>query len=462
MLIREYEKRIFCFLLILIFMLSFFIVSFAEPFTGAYLYTGTDPVTGYPIVEVRGINPTGQTFSSGSVIENNAYNNAPILTDNTFNGSTEIKTAFTDITSNGNNYTGSVDLTVSGLQDSMQSNSDTFRNTSVNANSSEVSISNGTFNGSTTINAQSVSLGSIDQMTELLTTFNDFKRAFLILWDNLIVPVIQTSNTRTFVYGGVSYTYGLPSVNLSGTTYYMNIAGRLQYYLNSIIFHLTATYGEIASRDDPITKVITYNGLPVIIGRYTRFDYSYDPETDVISHTESFRYLSWNTQLQTRLPEFESYIFAKIAYEADTWYRWYSPRITPESNYFWYVYNTDTGQQEGINLAGLLYDISWYLGQMYVLQSGSDALDNMTDQVEAVSETFQEAEQREQQIMDSISSGIESFNPDLSEIGTFKALGWCSNYLQLIFLRLGTYGTVILVGLLLGVCMQFIGYFRYK
>lgn len=162
-----------------------------------------------------------------------------------------------------------------------------------------------------------------------------------------------------------------------------------------------------------------------------------------------------------------SVILNRIEYIADVFdfyfsriYAWFYP-LDSTSPFYWRYYNTATEQQESIGLAGLLYNISWYLGQLYTLTAQNAALDNMDEAIDDVTDTFTSVEQAEQAVVQSVTSSIQSFNPDVSELGAFRALSWCASYLQQIYVSLGAYGNVITIGLLLGVCSQLIGFVRY-
>ena len=92
----------------------------------------------------------------------------------------------------------------------------------------------------------------------------------------------------------------------------------------------------------------------------------------------------------------------------------------------------------------------------------TETMHTMTEDINTAATTFQDMEQKEHAAIEQIQSGFETFLPDVNQFGSFKAITWCSNYLQQIYLSLGSYGTVIFIALLFGVCLQFIGYFRYK
>lgn len=451
--VQKFLSGFFCFCIAL----SFSFASFAAAFTGAYMTTETDPVTGQVTTVIKDVNPTGQTYSGQNVIEINAYNNAPTLTNNTFNGSTDINPDFTSITSSGNAYNGSVDINYDGLGGTLDSNGDRFQSTTVTAQQSDISISNGTFNGTTNINAQSVSLGSISQMDDLILQIMLFRK---LMMDGAVAVNVGASQPYptlncTVTYNGQTITEAYPyytvevlSPNAGWTDLSTTLYRYRSSYINALLVGFTYTFRNMGTT------------AKFILNQRRTFD-SYSMSIDQSGETFSLIKTSASLSFSEMVDNRFSILIDVVNFWFQRFFNWYYPldNVLPE---YWRYYNTDTGQQEEIGLAGLMYNISWYLGQMYVLQSASQSLDNMTDQVEAITDTLEEAEQKENAVISSISSGINSFAPDLTDIGAFKALSWTSNYLQQMFVSLGTYGTVILVGLLLGVCMQFIGYFKYK
>lgn len=220
-----------------------------------------------------------------------------------------------------------------------------------------------------------------------------------------------------------------------------------QYYANWIDGTLTIFMSNVNSGFTSIIDTQTYN--------YWYLSPSQDGET--FSKTITSQSGSFHSILLNRC----EYIADVLAFSFGRFYEWFYPLDNVDPKY-WRYYNTDTKASENIGLAGLMYNISWYLGNLYVLQSASAALDNMEEAVENVTSTFESVEAQEQAVVDSISSHINSFNPNVSDFGIFRAIPWMSNYLQQIYISLGTYGTVITVGLFLGVCMQIIGFLRYK
>ena len=437
--------------------------SFSAAYTGAYLDYEKDPVTGIVSPVLKDVNPTGETFSGSNVIEMNAFNNAPELEANTFNGSTEINNTFQNLDSTGNKYNGSVDIDLKG-NGNMTSTVDTFQNASVDASMSTVTFDSPTFNGNTTLQANSLTLGSVPQMDELINLTKYIVdqlvlTAHLIGYNhssdtvNYFDVTSPTGNTirinlNTMQYAALQFQNG----NFSLVTKFLT--PRYGNFRVNLLCWFTGLYESFKALGDGLMYLYNY-----IVGsaNYPIYEFTIDSTGESYSIIKNTQQSTWRNVILNRI----NIIINILDFWFHRFYEWYYPldNVLPE---YWRYYNTDTAEQEEIGLAGLMYNISWYLGQMYVLQSGSDALDNMTTQVEAVGQTLSQAEQKENEVISSISSGINNFAPDLSEIGAFKALSWSSNYLQQIFVALGTYGTVILVGLLLGVCMQFIGYFKYK
>lgn len=286
-------------------------------------------------------------------------------------------------------------------------------------NDSYVSLTDSTFNSSVAINATNVTLGSTSETSGMLTTLN---------------------NIYTWLTGGLR-----DQIN----------------YFNAKFTLLLYFVGRNLVYDQPTTLTATVGGMSESMNlmeiKYTPFVLTED--TELIANGTTYTFYGTlpaclRIEICDRIVSFMNAFFVKFR-------AWYYP-LSVDSPFYWRYYNTDTGEEEEINLAGVLYNLTWYVGQLYSLQVENSSLSQLTDKVEEVSETFQEYEQKEQQIVDSVKANIQSFAPDLSEIQSLRALGWCSHYLQLLWSSLGLYGTMIVVGLLMGVCMQFIGYFRYK
>lgn len=330
----------------------------------------------------------------------------------TFNGTnTDISVKVGQLDSGANEY-----ITV---ESSTFNTPVTVTATNTLGNDSYVSLTDSTFNSSVAINATNVTLGSTSETSGMLTTLN---------------------NIYTWLTGGLR-----DQIN------YFNAKFTLMLYF----------VGRNLVYDQPTTLTASVGGMSESMDlmqiKYTPFVLTED--TEMIANGSTYTFYGTlpaclRIEIGDRIVSFLNAFFVKFR-------AWYYP-LSVDSPFYWRYYNTDTGEEEEINLAGVLYNLTWYVGQLYSLQVENSSLSQLTEKVEEVSETFQQYEQQEQQIVDSVKTNIQSFTPDLSEIQSLRALGWCSRYLQLLWASLGLYGTMIVIGLMMGVCMQFIGYFRYK
>ena len=140
---------------------------------------------------------------------------------------------------------------------------------------------------------------------------------------------------------------------------------------------------------------------------------------------------------------------------------WYYPFADQVAFQYWYAWNSDTQQKEQTNIATVLYYVTWYLGQMYQMNTWT-AGEELQQPIEDLNDKFNDLDNAEDGIWNSISGSFDGFDPDPGSVSDLGAIGWCANYLQEIYVSLGAFNIPIMVGLLLGVCMQFIGYFKYK
>lgn len=143
---------------------------------------------------------------------------------------------------------------------------------------------------------------------------------------------------------------------------------------------------------------------------------------------------------------------------------------------YWKYWNSDTGKYEDTNIANVFSQATWYLGNIYlkcvdiaddvaniaknIVGSPDSALN---DKIDSVKDSLTDVDNAQKELDDNIFDTIGKFDPNTDDyFGGLKALTWCGQYLQKVFLALGAYGTPIMVGLILALCLQFIGYFRYK
>ena len=138
---------------------------------------------------------------------------------------------------------------------------------------------------------------------------------------------------------------------------------------------------------------------------------------------------------------------------------WFYP-LDPDAPY-WRYWNTDTGEQEATNLAGVLYNITWYLGEIYKTDDwdAGSGFQEATDKMDQLTSDMNEAESA---ITDSVLGNVQDFVPDPDDVTSLAALGYIGDYLQRIYVALGGFGIPVLLSLVLAVCMQLIGYFKYK
>lgn len=195
-----------------------------------------------------------------------------------------------------------------------------------------------------------------------------------------------------------------------------------------------------------------------------RFDYkaqfnfaSYNKDNGQITFTTRSYYCNFAGQLYLTYNSIVTYLKAYL----DMFDSWYRPNGSLASQWYFEVYNSDTGEKESTNLAGVLYNISWYLGNMFEMNTWS-ADTELDGPISDLNDKFNEMDDAENNIWNSVSSAFDGFAPDSSDITELSAIGWVSNYLQQVFVSLGAFNIPIMVALMLGVCMQFIGYFKYK
>lgn len=440
--------------------LSFFISAFADAFTGAYLYTGVDPVTGLPIVEVRGVNPTGQTFSGSNVIEMNAYNNAPILTNNTFNGTTSIDPAFTDITSNGNTYNGTTTITYDGITGGqLESNNDTFATANVNTSNADVELNNPTFNGNTTLQAQNVSLGSISQM-DTLNGKIDYLIANFLLFKELMFSTANTYNGNgvpaalsfTGTYNGVSVSqeaiyYSLNMFSFSNGTLSVNIGRYRSSYSGMLYRFLVWMYENVQQLFYYLVYNILWNS-----GSYSLYTFTNNGETYTLTKPNSTTYLrdAFINRIDT--------IISILDWYAHRFYEWYYP-LDSTAPYYWRYYNTDTELQESIGLAGLWYNISWYLGEIY--QNLTDAGSDMTSDAQQLGSSISALNTAEESVNTQIQSAFSTVS-GIMTLPVISAAALCISWIEYMWGSLGIFQSPTLLAYMCVILMMLIGFAKYR
>lgn len=350
-------------------------------------------------------------------------------------------------------------------------NSNTYDNFDISVEG-DLSIDSGASVASLTVNQ---TLGNTSEIRNLLSYVYALTYSFTHKYqsDSSNYTIIQAPHGQVTVdliqYGEWPVLYVV--YNNDGS-YYIDssaVSGGPYYGTYPAMFHFA--FQLLQSQIEELGRLTLYNlnalfnfltnGLNQLVDTQT-YNYWY------VSPSSSANGETFEKTVTAQSGTFHSILLNRLEYMADVltfsfdrFFEWYYPLdiVNPE---YWRSYDSDTQSQVSTNLAGVLYDISWYLGNLYILQSASVALDNMGQAVENVTTTFESVEAQENAVISSIESHIQSFNPSVSDFGAFRAIPWMSNYLQQIYVSLGTYGTVITVGLFLGVCLQIIGYLRYK
>lgn len=260
--------------------------------------------------------------------------------------------------------------------------------------------------------------------TELISNLTAFRndihegidllyKNWLILTDNLIHRRISSSSQTVTLSGTTNYegtSYNLLSHRILGETYYMNLRGLLDYSIFHSLYQITVP--AISNTDDStdLDIINVINGIPVVLHKYTFWSISFNSSTNKFERTQLYSYCTFAGMI--------NYHFLRDLNNALWAYFQYQNALSPGS---------------------------------IIKDSVTNLSNNLTN--------YQNAEQR---LQNQVTSSIQSFVPDLSLLSGFVAISWVSNYLQQCYISLGSFGTVIMIGLLLGVCMQFIGYFRYK
>lgn len=277
----------------------------------------------------------------------------------------------------------------------------------------------------------------IDNLNVNLVSFWHEFYDFYVDWENRVITdysaVLQSLVTiQTDIRSYISYIAGLVSVLED------NIAiCRIQTSQQSITVGTGATSG---------TYILQGFQIPW---------YVYQNEN--ITLTTSIKYCNFSGMLSSY---FQGLLSWGQAF-GDMFRSWFYPLKASNETQYWRVYNSDTEQYESVNPATVTGYITWYLGKLYegsLWADANEALEEAADKIEGVTSQVDAAESA---ISGSVSGFVNDFNPQI-DFSVIPALGWLSNYLQQIFVYLGNFSIPIMLALFLSVCMQFIGYFKYK
>lgn len=331
--------------------------------------------------------------------------------------------------------------------------------------------------GSSTITGLTVNqtIGNSSEMANLLNyTFNILCQASAIHY--MVGSHVSSSDTAYITVGGQSVAIPLISWTTPNRVTFDPVNGIITNTPGSLIY---GTLGYIvqqfasqqADNFFAIGQSIIYSFNNLRTDVLSGFSSIIDQQTYnywTLTSNQTTNGETFNKTVTSQTGTFHSVILNRIEYLSDVltfsfnrFFEWFYP-LDVTNPLYWRYWNSDTQQQVNTNLADVLYEMTWYLGNLYILESASAALDNMETAVGTVTTTFETVEAQEEAVINSVQSHINSFNPNVSDFGAFRALPWMSNYLQQIYVSLGSYGLVITIGLFLGVCMQIIGYMRYK
>lgn len=313
-------------------------------------------------------------------------------------------------------------------------------------------------------------LGNTQEMASLIARVEDADDLLAGILYAIVAPIQSSSDSYTVNTSLGSMTIPLLPITLAyystsngvitsqTSQWYCGLGTSVLLYSECIIYNLNTMMQHLSYHINSLRSDLLSASSSIVSAIQDSQTYAYW----TLTPDQSGEYYTKTVTNQTGT--FHSVILNRAEYIASVldfgfrrFYEWYCP-LDDTAPMYWRYYNTDTKRSENIGLAGLMYNISWYLGNLYVLQSASAALNAMDSAVDSAATTFTNIEAQETAVVNSVKNSIQSFNPSTSDIGALRALPWMSNYLQQIYVSLGTYGIVITVGLLLGVCLRIIRY----
>lgn len=415
--------------------LPFSISSFADPYLGTEYIVNSDGT-----VILKNNNPSGQTFSSGSNIQYNVWNNNPVIDDNTFNGSTSITNTFNQLTSADNNFTGNTTLQVIDGGGNIESNLDTFNTMTVAAAGTNLNFNDSTFQGAVNINdAGVVQIGSTTESAQIVTNTSN------------TVTQLQTTNTRlnsiitkfdTFIANFLLYIELIMS-DTQTSDGNGNAAPALTY--SKTFGSVTVSYPVAQNAINVVTFNSNSHSLNIVTWRYRRsLKKTISENIGILSNNiyNLFLYAVWN-----------------INNNFNTWWSAYLPNKSLAQAQYWIAYNTDTDSYDSVNLATVFGYMTWYLGQMYI--QGNEAAADISDSVYDMSSAFTDLESKENQINSSIKNSLNNvdsfFNLPAIASGSV-VIGW----LQYMWVSLGMFQGVTIISWALIILTIVTGFYKVK
>lgn len=413
--------------------LPFTFFSFADPYLGTEFIVNSDGT-----VELKNNNPSGQTFSSGSQIQYNVWNNNPVIDDNTFNGSTSITNTFNQLTSADNNFTGNTTLQVVDGGGNIESNLDTFNTMTVAAAGTNLNFNDSTFQGAVNINdAGVVQIGSTTESAQIVTNTGN--------------TVTQLQSLNTVIS------------NLNSTVSTLNnFVSYIHEQLCVFQYHVITNYS--VENGQGTTVNITKNGrtYTVPLAVYYNYNFSYDSNNNSIFTGSTIRrgtFLAiWVSHLGA-VVNFGQAVSQYFMYEWNNFWSAYLPNKPLSQSNYWIAYNTDTDSYDSVNFATVFGYITWYLGQMYI--QGNEAAADISDSVNDMATAFTDLETKESQINSNIKSSLNNvdsfFNLPAIASGSV-VIGW----LQYMWVSLGMFQGVTIVAWALIILTIVTGFYKVK
>ena len=274
------------------------------------------------------------------------------------------------------------------------------------------------------------------------------------VFDDLVVPS---------GFGYLNYNSSVYSTwNLNNPNILPFVSGNFAYFSTYTLYPLFQNFFIYSSSDNMTFDTLASNGnnsLSFIV-RYLFKTTQYTPgkvdERPVLTGQTVYCTLPALVDIQFKnLSALVTQVFNVFA-------DWYYPLSTMDSLY-WQYFNTDTGQKENINLAGLMYNISWYLGQMFQMNIWDLGDSGLADSVDDLSDTLSDYDSAESDIFSSVESGLVGIESKLDlSFAPLTYIAQVSGWLTTLWNGLGSWQAPTLISFSLVICMQFIGYFKYK
>lgn len=196
------------------------------------------------------------------------------------------------------------------------------------------------------------------------------------------------------------------------------------------------------------------------LGTYVHFDapqfsiksYYFDATEQNVKSTTRYVYGSYFGFFFAKFEELISYAVAQQQFYFFNYY----PRNV--SNLAWNYFNTDTGQNEEINLAGLMYNISWYLGNLYQLNSSESYANTIAQPIREANQAIADLNAQEDAILNQITASLNFDTGIFSQLqANLNLINWVSSFLQQIYDASGLLQLPINLSMTLGLLMYALG-----